>query len=217
MTTTPRILLISLSRKEFFEDVAEPLMAAIKRNATLQFAEDTETAIQLIAEQPQPAVVLVGDEGLTMRENWDTWETVIRYVRQGGIAVVCGSFSSFVQSGAVGPFFARANLGWRASAIGKQEFVLNQHVVGPNLVSKLPSRYTQTGVFLEHVAEENAWYKTGANATWASRTSIRTLDNETETPVALAAVGLGKLGYVTDFSGDRDTTIIILSMCNLPL
>ncbi len=95
----PRVVLISLNYKSFFDELYYYLsvLTDLESKADLQHAKTAESTVPLLSKQLHPSATLITDESLTNNENADVWETVLKYVRQGGISVVVGHFSSFVK------------------------------------------------------------------------------------------------------------------------
>ncbi|CAK7227990.1 hypothetical protein SCUCBS95973_006731 [Sporothrix curviconia] len=155
--TRPRILMISLDYRPFFDELYAPLLTELGSKASLQRVKKAQPAIRLLAEQPQLSVVLITDEALTVTANARVWEAVLQYVRQGGTAVIMGHFPTYVKPLSVKPFFAKAGLPWESGSYHRTTLVLNRDAVTNDLATKLPPQYSQKAVHVKNVASADAW------------------------------------------------------------
>lgn len=216
-TTKPRIVLVSLNRQSFFDNMYSSFLGELGSKAAMQRVSKPNSAIRMLSEQPPPSAVLVTDEALAAyKENRHVWEAVLQYVRQGGTAIVMGHFSSFTRPAKIKPFFAKAGLPWEAGKYLRTTLKLNQSAVGPSVAGTLPREYSQKAVFLRNVAPAHTWYYSDDNSVVESLVFSPTPANvEGETPVALTNIGDGKLGYVGDVNTEEGSTAVILAMCGL--
>ncbi|KAJ5601156.1 hypothetical protein N7510_010690 [Penicillium lagena] len=215
-STTTRVLAISLNKEPWFDETYAPLLTAIRSNAEFQRAENSTSAIQFIAQTPKPSAILITDEALTLPENNAVWEAVLEYIRRGGTAVIMGHFPSYVRPDDLKPFYSRAGLNWDCGSYHRTTLVLNQAAVGVANATKLPLQYSQKALFVKNVVPSDMWYKTDEDSLVESRVFAPTsvYSNE-ETAVALAKVGIGKLGYVGDVNAEEGSDAVILAMCGL--
>ncbi len=208
--------MVSLNHVPYFDEMYRPLLDELGSRATLQRAKKASSAIRLLSQEPRPLAVLITDEALTIEENSPVWEAVLEYVRQGGTSIVMVTFSSFVQLSSVGPFFSKAGLQWEAGSYHRATVFLNEEAVGHDLVAYLPSQYSQKAVFMGNVATADTWYATSENSVVESFVFAPTSANVAgETPVAIARVGKGKLGYIGDVNTEEESNAVILAMCGL--
>ncbi|KJZ79536.1 hypothetical protein HIM_01005 [Hirsutella minnesotensis 3608] len=177
-------------------------------------AEDAPTAVGLLAEHPLPSAVLVTDEGLTLRENAHVWNNILDYVRLGGTAVVMGLFASFVEPIDIQLFFACAGLDWDVGSYGRTTTELDRAAVGAALASKLPPRYSQRALSLRNLAPNEAWYRHTDEEVHSDDEDIPIWE---ESPVVMARVGHGRLGFVGDLEAEPESGTVILAMCGLPV
>ncbi|ROT37855.1 hypothetical protein SODALDRAFT_340197 [Sodiomyces alkalinus F11] len=191
----PRIILLSLSLLGFFDEMYDALLRELGSKAHVQRVKKATSAMRLLSEQPPPSAILVTDEGLTLPENAHVWDAVVRYVREGGPAVVTGHFSGQVLPPDMKPFFA---------------------AVGRDVAARLAPRYSQKALFVRNVTPEQSWYVSNEESVVESMvfppTSVNTPQ---ETAVAFARVGDGKLGYLGDVNAEKDSDAVILAMCGL--
>lgn len=207
--TDHRIVLLSLHHEPYFDEMYQALLGALQTNARVQRVKQAAPAMRLLSEQPRPTAVIITDEALAETQNANVWEATLRYVRQGGTAVVMGSFASFVQPLDMKPFFSKAGLPWEAGGYSRTTIVLNRDAVGRNLATQLPREFSQKGLGVKNVASSDIWYRSDDDvAMWANAPG--------ETTVAFANVGQGHLGYVGDVNNEKGSDAAILAMCGLP-
>ncbi|KAJ5994061.1 hypothetical protein N7451_009785 [Penicillium sp. IBT 35674x] len=209
-----RILVISLSEGSFFEEISHRILAILRSKTTVQLARDPDSTVQLLA--PQPPFILITDEALSQNKYSHIWGAVLQCVRQGSTAVVMGQFASFVRPDNMKPFFSKAGLSWDRGSYTRTTLVLNQAAAGAELATKLPKSYSQKALFVNNVASSDAWYTTDDSSVVESRVFGPTpVNTPGETPVAMARVGEGRLGYVGDVNAEEETDAVILAMCGL--
>ncbi|KAM0255210.1 hypothetical protein ACHAQJ_005974 [Trichoderma viride] len=212
----PRVLSVSLNHRPFFDSMYGPLLVKIRASSTFQRVEDGKSVIRLLQEDPRPDAVLITDEALTQRENTPVWDAVLKYVHQGGRAVIMGHFPCFVKPLRIKPFFAKAGLRWEQGSYHRTTLVLNPQAVGPELASKLVPEYSQKAVFLKNPTFTASWYVTNENSSIESLVFPADNAHDTgESPVLMASVGEGKLGYIGDVNGEEGSDAVVIAMCGL--
>ncbi|KAL6408591.1 hypothetical protein AUP68_07533 [Ilyonectria robusta] len=193
--TKPRLILISLNFQPSFDDTYGSTLAQLRSKANLYHAKEADSAIRLLSDEPTPLVVLITDEALSINRNVGVWNAVLQYVRHGGTSVVMGNFPSFVRPSSIKPFFTKAGL---------QTLVLNQESRDYDSAAKLPSQCNPKALFVKNVALSDAWYVTDESAVVQSSVFGPTSANIMgETPIALARVSNGKLGYIGDVNAPK--------------
>jgi hypothetical protein len=202
----PHLLLISLNLEPWFDERYGPLLDKIFAKAITQRAK-TPDVVRLALSENKPSAILITDEALTTREHAQVWDAVLNYVREGGTAVCMGHFSSYVNFLDIKPFFAKAGLPWEVGAYLRAKVTLNEDTVGIDLEPSLPECYSQKALFLKNVEDAAAWYYPSEDEVIESLM--------TQTPVALAKVGEGKLGYVGDVNKEEGSDAVVLAMCGL--
>lgn len=94
--------------------------------------------------------------------------------------------------------------------------MLNCEAVGQKLAANLLPQYSQKAVFIKNVASSDAWYVTNEASVVESLVFAPVSTHHTgETPVAIAGVGRGKLGYVGDINAEAGSDMVVLAMCGL--
>ncbi len=211
-----RVLLVSLEFQPYFDQMYNALLDQLASKSRLQRAKSATSAIRLLSQNPAPTAVLVTDQALTEPENASVWEAALQYIRQGGTLVAMGHFPAFTPPPDLKPFFAKAGLPWEVAEYHRTTLSLNRAVVKGSVSSKLPSEYSQKALTVKNVAPGDVWYGTTPDSVVESRvfapTSVHMLD---ESPVVLAKVGNGKLGYVGDVNAEEGSNLVILAMCGL--
>jgi hypothetical protein len=211
----PQILLISLDLLPWFDDVYSSLIDQLHDKATIQRARKGHSAIRRLYEDP-PKVVLVTDAAITTKRYANVWDALLAYVRDGGIAVYMGLFSSFVPPLNIKPFFQKAGLPWEAGSYHRTTVVLDKDKVPVDAVSCLAESYSQKAVFHKNVDNSVAWYRQNGDSVIESSVFLPThVGDISEVPIALANVGEGKLGYSGDVSTEEPSNAVIFAMCGL--
>ncbi|XXG96706.1 hypothetical protein Hte_002996 [Hypoxylon texense] len=214
-STKPLILLVSLNLVSYFDDMYASLLTQLLSKATVKRIQKQDSVIRLLSEGPRPSAVLVTDEALTRKENSGAWEAVLQYVRRGGTSVVMGHYPSFVKPDDVKPFFGKAGLPWDSASYLRTTLVLNREAVGDSLAPRLPPRYSQKALSVQNVAPADAWYVTNEDSVVESNVFAPTSANVVgESPVVLARVGDGKLGYIGDVNAEEGSTTVVLAICS---
>lgn len=215
-TVLPRVLSIFLNQQPYFNSQYGSLITTIKENSIFQCAKDKVSAIRFLSEEPRPSTVLVTDEAITLSNNASVWDAVLKYICQGGTAVLMGHFSAFLKPPSVKLFFAKAGVSWEHGSYHRTTLILNRQVVGNALAAILPSSYSQKAVFLKNVAPMDSWYVTDENSVTESRVFASVgAQIPGECPVVFACIGNGRLGYIGDVNGEEGSEAAVLGMCDL--
>ena len=204
-----RVLLVSLKLEPYFDELYQPLLDELALRSRLQRVKSAAAATRLLSDKPAPTAVLVTDQALTEAENAGVSEAALRYIRQGGTLVAMGHFSSFTPPLDMNRFFAKAGLVWEAGSYDRTRLSLNRAAVEGVMASKLPSKYSQKALAVKHAAPGEVWYRITANSSPTNAYSLY------ESPITLAKVGNGKLGYVGDVNAEEESNLVILAMCGL--
>ncbi|KFH42089.1 hypothetical protein ACRE_072090 [Hapsidospora chrysogenum ATCC 11550] len=212
--TDRRVLMISLRKQSFFDDMYGSLLASLNSKANLRRVDHPDEAIHLLSSQP--SAVLVTDEALSLGENQGVWEAVLQYVRNGGTCVVMGHFSGFTKPLDYKPFFAKAGLPWDSGSYHRTTLVLNREALSNDKAVRLAPRYSQKALFVKNVAPQDSWYITDdASHTQSHVFAPKSANISGETAVAFASVGNGKLGYLGDVNAEEESDAVILAMCGI--
>lgn len=208
----PIIVVLTLDKSDFFNDMYESFVRLLKTKAELRQANTPEEARASFNSHPKPAAILSADESLTVSTRISLVHDAISYVRSGGVLIFMALFPAFTRPPDVKNLFSRFDLSWRSSSYHRSTFRLNSEMTHFEK-SGLAESYSQKALHLADVACNDVVYlptddwDDGSNV---SRPSVRI-----ETPVAFAKVGGGKVGYVGDVNDEAETTPVILRMCGL--
>jgi hypothetical protein len=113
-----------------------------------------------------------------------------------------GHFSSFVRPNDIAAFFEKADLRWTQGIYQRLNVALHTgHNAAGLSLAALPGQYSQKSQFLRGVQPEAALYTADGILS--------------ETAIALATVGAGRIGYVGDVNAEDETTKVILAICGL--
>ncbi|KAH6847420.1 hypothetical protein B0I37DRAFT_391333 [Chaetomium sp. MPI-CAGE-AT-0009] len=197
--TRVSVLLLCLEYESLFDAVHKRLVTCIAAKANMERATTVEAALDILARQDPPSIILVADGAITRHRK--VCEAVIDSLWDGATVVLAGCFSSMVSMGQCNRFFARLGLPWEQGWYERTMVDLGRNTVHARLASRLPSTYSQKAVFMKKVAPSAAWY--------TSRKSSR------QTAVAFTKVGVGRLGYVGDVNGEEASNTVVLAMCGL--
>jgi len=217
-TAMPRILLISIRgepHESYFDERYGSLIEKIHAKAIVQRVKNRVDALNALSGEA-PFAVLMTDAAVAKQQYIKVWDAVLKYVREGGTAVCMAQFSSWVKPKEVKPFFKRAGLPWEVGDYERTTVVLNRNAVNSQLAASLPPRYSQKASFLKNVEDADKWYRPNQDSVIESLVfAADPVSNTDKTPVAFAKVMAGRLGYVGDVNGEKDSEIVVLAMCGL--
>lgn len=200
----PEILLISLDSQPWFDDMYSNLLGLLYDRTCVRHAGEAMSALDYLRSD-EPVAVLVTDPGITHHKHRQVLERLIEYVSDGGTAIFCGLFSSFIQPSDLDAFFCvHFGLPWKYGHYRRTSFRLN-----PGVAATMAS-----GTRLPHAVEPKAVHLSGVKQ-HAALFVPRDDECHTQTAVAWASVKQGWVGYVGDVNTEEETDRIILSMCGL--
>ncbi|EON66657.1 hypothetical protein W97_05903 [Coniosporium apollinis CBS 100218] len=109
----PRIFLLSLDNKEWFDEMYSRLINMLAEEATLQRASKPDAALRYLTNNT-PQAILATDAGLAEPKHSAVLARVVEYTRRGGIVVFGCMFSSFMSRPKMEAFFRDGwSLPWR--------------------------------------------------------------------------------------------------------
>ncbi|KAK7937820.1 Transcription factor [Apiospora aurea] len=124
-----------------------------------------------------------------------------------------GLFSSYVKPNDIRPFFAKAGLNWDVGEYCRMVVAINP-TAAANLTITLPAQYSQKAQFLKGV-EATAILYGFDNHSESDVLPLHIIEDRTETAIAFAQVGRGKIGYVGDVNVEEETDAVVLAMIGL--
>ena len=201
----PQILLLSLNKQPFFDEMFSGLLKALVARADVA---EASTTLQVPELSPsQYSAVIVTDEAISERKYVVILSRVVEYARAGGIVVVGGLFSSCVNLGNLDTYFHAWGLSWKKAGYRRSTCVLNS-ATHPGFRSNgsMPTSYSMKVLSLKGVALGDVVYK---------RTDDEKVNDEGA--ITYTRVGNGYLGYIGDVNAEEMSTSVILAMCGLPL
>lgn len=207
-----RIVVFSFQDTDLLSQIWGDLLSDIRHQAKLQVIDSTEAALTCFQSTPVPDVVLLADAVPTTKSP-EIWDAVIKYVRNGGVAIATALFSSFVRPNGIGPFFSKAGLDWKVGDY-RRTIVAPGRATAAELKAPMPGEYSQKAVFLTGVNPAAVLYGFDREA------EVETLPDpiieaNTETAAAFAGVGHGWIGYTGDVNAEAETIKVVLAMCHL--
>lgn len=208
----PIIVVLTLDKPEFFNDMYEGFVRLLKTKAEFRQANTPEEARAAFNNHPKPAAILAADASLTVSTRISLVHDVLSYVRSGGVLVFMALFPGFARPPDVKSLFSRLDLPWRAGSYHRSTFRLNSDMTHFKK-SGLAESYSQKALHLADVAYDDAVYLPTDD--WEDESSVSGPSDRIETPVAFAKMGEGRVGYVGDVNDEDDTTPVILGMCGL--
>ncbi|KAF8491928.1 hypothetical protein JB92DRAFT_3004887 [Gautieria morchelliformis] len=197
----PKILLLSLKKQPFFDQMYSGLLSALVSRADVR--EATAGLPQI--SPSQYSAIFVTDEAISERKYAEVHSRLVDYARAGGVVVIGGLFSSCVVLGDFDAHFLAWGLSWKKAGYRRSTCALNP-ATHPGFRSNkgLPISYSMKVLSLKGAALGDIMYK-------------RTDDDETnEGAVTYTRVGDGYLGYIGDVNAEEESTTVILAMCGLP-
>ncbi|KAL1942221.1 hypothetical protein VTO73DRAFT_6285 [Trametes versicolor] len=217
----PNILVISLEKEPYIEEIHDQLYRALRKNATVTEVLDARSANRALSSPTHPSAILVSDAAVTRPAHAALLARLIEYTRGGGRVVLGMQLSNHFQLDTVGPFFRKWGLAWDKGSYHRTTFGLNPAgVPAPLDPSTLFPAVSMKAVHLKNVPRECAVYL----PTPASRlesivhaSTPITGDKAQESPAVWARIGDGYLGYIGDVNGEQGTTRLTLEMCEVKI
>ena len=211
----PIIVVLTLDKPEFFEDMYGPFIRLLKTKAEFRQVNTPEDSRAAFNSHPKPAAILSADESLTASTRISLVHDALGYVQSGGVLIFIGLFSSFTRPPNIKTLFSRLDLPWESGSYHRSTFKLNREMTHFNK-SALAASYSQKALHLANVTYDDAVYLPGDDSVIESNVfGPRRVRDWTETPAAFTKVGDGKIGYVGDVNNEDETTPVLLGMCGL--
>lgn len=220
-THKPNILVISLEKEPYIEEIHDQLYRALRKNATVTEVLDARSANRALSSPTHPSAILVSDAAVTRPAHAALLARLIEYTRGGGRVVLGMQLSNHFQLDTVGPFFRKWGLAWDKGSYHRTTFGLNlAGVPAPLNASTLFPAVSMKAVHLKNVPRECAVYLPTPASRLESMVHASTPitgDKAQESPAVWARVGDGYLGYIGDVNGEQGTTRLTLEMCEVKI
>ncbi|EKG09426.1 hypothetical protein MPH_13539 [Macrophomina phaseolina MS6] len=202
----PTIDVLSLGALPWFEEMYGSLLDALDDCAHIRRVSTARAALEsLTTVATKPAAILVVDAGIAQKGGLDVMNKLAEYVADGGTAIFCCAFSSFVRPSDLNSLFqASFGLSWKAGSYTRSTLRIN-----PAAIEALPSERrlsstcSQKALHLSGVGYDSALYLSDD------------FGCRNQTSAAWVRVGRGSVGYVGDVNGEEETDGVILAMCGL--
>lgn len=184
-STGSAVLLISLEKQAFFDEMYEQVMVSLRSKATVVEATEITSAMHRLSKANEDyAAVIVTDPAVMVNNFIAAQKKIVNYVQNGGTVVMGFFFSNFARLDKLGLFFQkRWNLGWKAGAYTRSMFSLNpqvnRHFTARQLPS-LPNEYSMKALHLRDTKLEDRVYVGDSG--------------ETDSPAVFSKYGSGYLG-----------------------
>jgi hypothetical protein len=203
------ILLVSLEKQTFFEEMYSEVLGKLRSKATVTEVTHIASAMQHLSEkQDEYAAIIVSDPAIMEDDFIAVRQKLVEYVCAGGTVILGFNYSGFAQPDKLNRFFKDAwSLNWEFGAYQRSTYSINSRAnerftngCYPNL-----RQYSMKAVHLKNTQLEERVY-----------VSTDTYDDKTQSPVIFAKyAGSGYLGWIGDVNAEIGTTELLLAMCNL--
>lgn len=221
--STSRILFISLHPQPGFYRKYRSLVSRVLQVASLEQANRPIPAMRALGENPK--AVIITDDSLAMAKYSAVWGAVIRYMQNGGTAICMGDFSCRLRAEHFRTFFSRAGLEWEYESFGLCQSILNTAFLPKEITDLLPATHFAKAVHLTSVGDAS-WYRLqhivkrkpdrDEDAMSDEKTPPWTILKDS-TPVAMAQVANGYMGFVGDVNPSEESNLVVIAMCGLYL
>ncbi|KAH7020754.1 uncharacterized protein B0I36DRAFT_25331 [Microdochium trichocladiopsis] len=196
----PKVLALILESEQLFNDIHANLISSIGALTTLERVSDPQAALDELARAPLSTVILAADGAITHHQA--VREKVLDRLHAGATVILAGQFSNFVNDGQFDRLMSSLGLPWKRGDYSRTNLRLWRSAVGNAALSdKLPPMYSAKAVYLKNVAPSGVWYTSEYDSS--------------QTAVALARVGQGRLGYLGDVNGETHSNQVVLGLCGL--
>ncbi|KAL3454633.1 hypothetical protein BJX65DRAFT_301268 [Aspergillus insuetus] len=206
----PEVLFLSLSGRGPSDYT--PLLSEIPKQFRLIHIHEAPDALEVL-KASQPRAVIITDEGISKQENLEVLEQVVKYVKDGGLAIVAGYwFSVDVVLGSTGdprPFFDAFDLPWEAGNSHTYSlWIFNKNCSLPDgaRITWVPDTCAMSILSLKNVGPDERIYVPYEQA------GLEPPPDVTEAAVAGAHVGNGYFAYVGDLNWVMRSELLVLAL-----
>lgn len=215
--TKPTIVLLSLEKQPWLDEMYGPLFAALKAKASVTEVTTKSGADEMFAASTKPDTILATDAALTHAEYRKQRDAAVKYVREaGGTLILGGIFPSFARPPDIKTTFAAFGLPWESGDYHRTEFSVNNANTSIADPTGLAPRYSQKALHLQNVEAKDAVYlPTASSYTQSAVFAPGPVGDRRQTPAALGACGEGRVGYVGDVNAEVETERVVMAMCGL--
>ncbi|OJJ48538.1 hypothetical protein ASPZODRAFT_14669 [Penicilliopsis zonata CBS 506.65] len=202
----PSILLVSLSKQPFFDEMYSALLTNLRSKATVTEVTEKNTAMEkLSAAQGQYAAIIVTDSGVIKKKFNAIQKKLVEYAQAGGTVIIGLHYCSFTRPSDSNLFFQKTwGVNWKFGNYGRYDFRLNPRANSAFMARcrpGLPQQYSMKAVHMQNARPEDQIYIY--------------LPTSTESPAIFAKYGNGFLGWIGDVNTESETTELLLRMCGV--
>lgn len=203
-TSRTSILLVSLDRQPFFDNMYSEVLAKLRSKVTMTEVTHIASALHHLsqAEKLYNAVV-VTDPSVMEPDMLAVQEKLVDYVQDGGTVILGFLFASFAQWPDLTRFFKKTwNLDWESGDYGRETFFLNpraNHTFMSRRQPDLPHQYSMKALHLKNTKPAERIYISNSNSA--------------QSPAVFARHGHGFLGWIGDVNTEEGHSELLLSMC----
>jgi hypothetical protein len=209
MTTSPTsshsVLLISLNKQPFFDDMYSQVMAKLRSKADVTEVTHIASAMQHLLVAHQYAAAVVTDPEVMDKGFIAVQEKLVDYARAGGTVVFGFHCSSFVRPNDLARFFKETwSVNWKSGDYTRSMFSLNHQansVFRSRRGHNLPQQYSMKALHLRGTRAEDRIYISSPSSN--------------QSPAVFAKYGDGNLGWIGDVNTEDGTTELLLTMCGI--
>jgi hypothetical protein len=200
----PVVLLLSLQKPSWFDEVHMNLLSKLREHARVMEALSESVAISYLQDGEILSVV-VTDAALVDGKFERVSRQLVEYAKGGGTVVFGGIVSSFARPNDMRSYFSdQWGLSWEMGSCHREVFSVNQWVLsveGRERFSGLPSSYSMKAVQIKGADQEDRVYVEHGGAT--------------ESPIVFAKSGNGYVGWVGDINSEDETAQVVKVMCGI--
>lgn len=224
----PIILMVSVG-DQWMRDILEestdlpsfsPGIDKLLQVARLKRARTAAAALKYLDDNidTPPRGILVTDPAVAWPENKALLQRIVSYVREGGgTAVLSYCFSTKISMDGLEKFWRAAwGLPWAPGSYHRTDHVLNRSaaaaLIPTTSTAELQEQYSQKALHLKNVPREHSLYLPTADSRTQSRVYAPNSVDQSETPVAFAPLGRGRVGYTGDVNMEVGTQLVVVRM-----
>lgn len=215
----PKVLLISLAKQPFFDEMYVGLLRALRERSEVLEATNEVTANEYLRlPSTDLAAVFITDPSVIETRFASIASNIVQYAREGGTVIIGGHCSSFGRPKQFNKFFERQlSLPWRFGEYHRTTFSLNPSVAHDRF--RKPNIPKSCSMKAVHIAgaplESRVYVPTAASRIESNVFASELVTNHQESPVVFAEYGRGHMAWIGDVNTEDVSTILILEMCNL--
>lgn len=200
------ILLISLSKMPFFDDMYAPVLAELSLRANLSEVTHISSAMHQMLRAPEEYyAVIVTDPEVMEEEYYDLHQLLVDYAAGGGTVVFAFHVSSFAHFDVLETFFRYPwKLNWKVASYTRDDFNLNPRTNCGLFVERNPNlfqTYSMKALHLKGCEPDERVYISSPDSTGS--------------PAIFASYEIGYVGWIGDVNVEDGTTKLLLAMCDL--